>query len=45
MLKPEIKSGRRWIGRVLVPLALALFAALMCAGPGSVTVPATMQLA
>jgi len=45
MQKPDVKSGRRWIGRVLVPLALALFAALMCAGPGSVTVPATMQLA
>ena len=45
MQKPDAPSGRRWIGRVLVPLALALFAALMCAGPGSVTVPATMQLA
>src|ERR1051325_3465505 len=45
MLKPEVRPRRRWIGRVLVPLALALFAALMCAGPGSVTVPATMQLA
>ena len=45
MLKPEVKTRRRWIGRVLVPLAFALFAALMCAGPGSVTVPATMQLA
>ena len=45
MLQPEVKPRRRWIGRVLVPLAIAIFAALMCAGPGSVTVPATMQLA
>src|SRR5580765_2596931 len=45
MQKSEVKNSRRWIGRVLVPLALAAFAALMCAGPGSVTVPATMQFA
>ncbi len=48
MFKPE-RSARpsarkRWIGRVFVPLTLALFAAVMCAGPGSVIVPATMQL-
>jgi ribosomal protein L7/L12 len=49
MVKSEISASRptvrQWIGRVGVPLALALFAALMCAGPGSVTVPGTMQLA
>ena len=44
MLNPEKKTGRRWLGRVFVPLAIALFAALMCAGPGSVVVPATMQI-
>ena len=48
MLKPESgtrpSARKRWIGRVFVPLMLALFAAVMCAGPGSVIVPATMQL-
>ena len=48
MLKPESgarpSARKRWIVRVFVPLTLALFAAVMCAGPGSVVVPATMQV-
>ncbi len=34
----------QWIKRVVVPLALAAFAALMCAGPGALLAPSTAQL-
>jgi hypothetical protein len=38
-------TGKHWIQRVILPLGIAAFAALMCAGPGTLLVPFTAQLA
>ncbi len=38
-------TAKHWVQRVVLPLGIAAFAALMCAGPGTLVMPFTAQLA